>query len=142
MLKSGVSQEEVRRRFTANAQPELDRGYPVFADGGYHMGGLRLVGERGPELEMTGPSRIWSATDTSRILSQAWQPQRAVSNDNSWSAVVKELQELRQEVAELREERKQGDDIAAANVAATNETTQAVREQVQASQRLSLLRTG
>jgi hypothetical protein len=31
---------------------------PAFADGGRHAGGARLVGERGPEIEVTGPSRI------------------------------------------------------------------------------------
>ena len=30
---------------------------PQFANGGTHMGGLRIVGERGPELEATGPAR-------------------------------------------------------------------------------------
>lgn len=33
---------------------------PQFASGGMHTGGLRIVGERGPELEMTGPARIIS----------------------------------------------------------------------------------
>lgn len=33
---------------------------PLFASGGSHNGGLRIVGERGPELEATGPSRIVS----------------------------------------------------------------------------------
>lgn len=41
---------------------------PAFAVGGIHTGGLRLVGERGPELEVTGPARIYSASDTARIL--------------------------------------------------------------------------
>jgi hypothetical protein len=41
---------------------------PGFADGGYFGGGLRLVGESGPELEVTGPSRIFSAAQTSQIL--------------------------------------------------------------------------
>ncbi|MBK9073336.1 MAG: hypothetical protein IPL79_20400 [Myxococcales bacterium] len=36
---------------------------PGFADGGIHAGGLRMVGERGPELEYTGPSRITSNSD-------------------------------------------------------------------------------
>ena len=36
---------------------------PKFASGGYHRGGLRIVGERGPELESTGPSNITSNTD-------------------------------------------------------------------------------
>lgn len=41
---------------------------PSFAGGGYHSGGLRLVGENGPELEFTGPSRILNATDTAALL--------------------------------------------------------------------------
>lgn len=48
-----------------------------FADGGYHSGGLRLVGERGPELEATGPARIYNAQQTRRMLSGA---QAAPSN--------------------------------------------------------------
>jgi hypothetical protein len=42
---------------------------PRFAMGGTHSGGIRLVGENGPELEITGPSRILNAADTSRLLS-------------------------------------------------------------------------
>lgn len=41
---------------------------PAFAAGGYHLGGLRLVGENGPELEATGPSRIWNAQQTLAFL--------------------------------------------------------------------------
>ena len=47
---------------------ELRRVYG-FASGGMHHGGLRLVGENGPELEVTGPSRIWNAEDTKSLLS-------------------------------------------------------------------------
>ncbi|MBO0990437.1 tape measure protein [Delftia sp. SD018] len=43
-------------------------GIPRFASGGEHFGGLRLVGENGPELEVTGPSRIHSAQQTRRLL--------------------------------------------------------------------------
>lgn len=39
-----------------------------FAMGGYHNGGMRLVGERGPELEATGPSRIFSHTQTGNMF--------------------------------------------------------------------------
>ena len=39
-----------------------------YARGGDHMGGLRLVGELGPELEVTGPSRIFNANKTQDIL--------------------------------------------------------------------------
>mgnify|MGYP002717075195 CR=1 FL=1 len=42
---------------------------PGFASGGDHSGGLRIVGEKGPELEATGPARIWSADQTRNLLS-------------------------------------------------------------------------
>jgi hypothetical protein len=42
---------------------------PRFASGGAHSGGLRLVGENGPELEATGPSRIYNANQTATMLS-------------------------------------------------------------------------
>jgi phage-related minor tail protein len=40
-----------------------------FASGGTFRGGARLVGESGPELEVTGPSHISSASETRRLLS-------------------------------------------------------------------------
>lgn len=42
---------------------------PAFADGGMHSGGLRLVGERGPEIEATGAARYYSAEQTRGMLS-------------------------------------------------------------------------
>lgn len=46
-------------------------GQPVpttgFANGGYHEGGWRWVGERGPELEFTGPARYYSAEQSARM---------------------------------------------------------------------------
>lgn len=50
-------------------------GLRAFASGGDHLGGLRLVGERGPELEITGPSRIFSADQTRQIMSGGNNPQ-------------------------------------------------------------------
>lgn len=41
---------------------------PAFASGGWHAGGLRLVGERGPELEATGASRIYNAEQTRALF--------------------------------------------------------------------------
>lgn len=43
-------------------------GVPAFASGGMHSGGMRLVGENGPELEVTGPSRIFNASQTAAML--------------------------------------------------------------------------
>ncbi|WP_082109268.1 tape measure protein [Azospirillum thiophilum] len=45
------------------------RGIPGFKDGGWHAGGPRLVGERGMEIEATGPARYWSHEQTRDILS-------------------------------------------------------------------------
>ncbi len=39
-----------------------------FAEGGDNPGGYRVVGENGPELEATGPSRIFNAQQTKDIL--------------------------------------------------------------------------
>lgn len=44
-------------------------GFRGFASGGDFGGGLRVVGENGPELEATGPSRIYNAAQTAEILS-------------------------------------------------------------------------
>ncbi len=40
------------------ATPSKPPAWASFAGGGMHAGGLRLVGENGPELEVTGPARI------------------------------------------------------------------------------------
>lgn len=55
---------------------------PAFATGGLHAGGLRLVGESGPELEVTGPSRIYNASQTAAMLSGgAAEEVRALRSD-------------------------------------------------------------
>lgn len=41
---------------------------PQFAEGGAHLGGWRIVGERGWELENTGPSRVVSHSDSVAML--------------------------------------------------------------------------
>lgn len=64
----------------------------AFAAGGDHIGGLRIVGERGPELEATGPSRIFNANQTRSILSGA----------GSSADLVAEVRALRAEVANQR----------------------------------------
>lgn len=59
-------------------------GIPGFASGGYHDGGWRWVGEVGPELEYTPPSRIYSNSQSKDMLNNA--------------EVVAELRELRKDV--------------------------------------------
>jgi hypothetical protein len=46
---------------------------PGYADGGYHSGGLRVVGENGAEVEYTGPSLIYNRdqlVDVSALLAE------------------------------------------------------------------------
>jgi hypothetical protein len=64
-----------------------------FAMGGYHTGGLRMVGERGPELEATGPSRIFSHNQTSGMFKDP--------------DLKEAVNELRREVSGLRSEQRQ-----------------------------------
>jgi len=47
---------------------------PGFESGGYHKGGLRIVGEKGKELEATGPAMYWTAQQTREIIGGAGQP--------------------------------------------------------------------
>lgn len=58
-------------KYSPTTKPAIDKYSPIpkYAAGGYHSGGLRLVGEQGPELEYTGPSRIINANDTRSMLS-------------------------------------------------------------------------
>lgn len=63
-------------------------GVPGYAAGGDFGGGLRLVGENGPELEVTGPSRIFNANQTAAMI-------KGGGND---SATVAELRGLRAEM--------------------------------------------
>lgn len=56
---------------------------PQFANGGAHSGGLRIVGENGPELEMTGPSSITSNSGLKQALA-------------SNARLVKEFQDMKQ----------------------------------------------
>ena len=64
-----------------------------FALGGYHSGGVRLVGERGPELEATGPSRVYSANQTKRLMQNP--------------DLVEAVKAMKQEITELRNEQRQ-----------------------------------
>jgi len=67
-----------------------------YATGGYHPGGWRLVGEKGPELAYTGPETIFSNAVSTALLRSLTNPGR----DDS--ALVAEIRALRAENAELR----------------------------------------
>ena len=89
-----------------------DNGLPAFAAGGMHAGGIRLVGETGPELEVTGPSRIWSASQTRAML----QPQQ----QQNLQPLIEEVKALREEVKRQREENLNGQLAIASNTSQTS----------------------
>lgn len=58
-------------------------GVRGFASGGDFGGGLRIVGENGPELEATGASRIYNAAQTAEILSGGGNVATQIANMRS-----------------------------------------------------------
>ena len=73
-------------------------GVPGFAGGGDFGGGLRMVGERGPELEATGPSRIFNASQTRGIL----------QGGNDTARLEALIEKLTEKVAALQESSERG----------------------------------
>lgn len=53
-----------------NREFAVDNYIRPFANGGIHSGGLRIVGENGPELEATGPSRIYNSNQLGNMINQ------------------------------------------------------------------------
>lgn len=66
---TGISPDDLAE-YLAKLGMQTDGGIimPRFAAGGLHSGGLRVVGERGWELEATGPSRIWNQQQLHQVL--------------------------------------------------------------------------
>lgn len=94
---SGKTAEQIRQEVSSKLQTGVllsgVAGYQRFAAGGMHSGGLRIVGERGPELEATGPARIFNNRQTAEMF-----------RDPNLTAVVVDLKE---EVARMRSEQLQ-----------------------------------
>lgn len=70
MAEQNMSSAAELALFRAHMASRLESvaGLRGFAAGGYHEGGWRLVGERGPELEATGPSRIHNSDQLGRAM--------------------------------------------------------------------------
>ena len=92
---AGVSYDAIAQSFKESN--EYKGKIPGYAAGGDHTGGWRIVGENGPELEATGPARIFNAGQTRDLMARLGSPA-----DNS-AALTAEVRALRQEVAALRE---------------------------------------
>ncbi len=71
-LSSAIAAQTSAQNAVNNMLAEINaasaESVSAFAYGGMHSGGMRLVGENGPELEVTGPSRIYSNRDTASMF--------------------------------------------------------------------------
>jgi tape measure domain-containing protein len=86
-----------RFSLTAAEQEQLKK-IPKFASGGTHKGGIRLVGENGPELEVTGPSRIIDANKTRSLLKDA---------EANEQILLKSIADIEKKIKELEDEARQ-----------------------------------
>jgi hypothetical protein len=104
-LKGGISLDAIRDTFQNSDEAKKLRGVPGFATGGDHAGGWRIVGEDGPELEATGPSRIFNANQTKDMFSRLASPaDNGVVLARAVSSLSFEVAQLRSENTLLREE--------------------------------------
>lgn len=122
---SSVDLAIIQARTLASLQSTLDAisdptkrlgTIPGFASGGSFPGGWRVVGENGPELEATGPARIYDASQTARIM-----------RDSAGGAeLVAEMRAVRAEIAAHRNDQR----AQAASIAASTGKTAQILEGV------------
>lgn len=86
---AGVSYDAIAQSFKESAEYKNKGKIPGYAAGGDHTGGWRIVGENGPELEATGPARIFNASQTRDLMARLGSPV-----DNS-AALAEEVRQLR-----------------------------------------------
>jgi hypothetical protein len=94
---AGVPDWRIDQMINGNNWGEIEG----FANGGFHTGGWRIVGEEGPELEYTPPSRIYSNSDSSDMF---------------------DMSELVAEVKQLREDMRSANYAIAKNTQKTAKT--------------------
>ena len=115
-----------------SAQGGTTEGIPGFASGGLHAGGARIVGERGPELEITGSARYWSFERTRQMM--------AGGGDKDSTAA--EIRALREEVAALRRQQAEEHRVAVeANYDANSRTATKIADTYEQSARRDRIAT-
>jgi hypothetical protein len=70
----GTSYSEVQKALEQSDEAKKLK-VPGYAVGGDHGGGWRIVGENGPELEATGPARIFNTSQTQGMMRRLASPQ-------------------------------------------------------------------
>lgn len=90
----GISMSQLEDNLRAGGATNI----PGFADGGNHLGGLRIVGERGWELEATGPSRIWNQQQLADAISGGGSSGSSAQLTSLLQALMEEVRLLRKSV--------------------------------------------
>ena len=113
-VNKGISLGAIKDTFE-NSDEAKKKRIPGFAGGGYHAGGWRIVGENGPELEATGPARIFNTSDTANMM------RRLASPEQGSAVLAAEIRMLREEVAALRGAADRGADAAERTAGSTGQ---------------------
>jgi hypothetical protein len=117
-----------------SAQGGTTAGIPGFASGGLHAGGARIVGERGPELEVTGAARYWSFEHTRQML--------VGGGGGDKDSTAAEIRALREEVAALRRQQAEEHRVAVeANYDANSRTATKIADTYEQSARRDRIAT-
>lgn len=126
-----------RATFIATAEAELaaqrmqqvdvpSYDYNYYAKGGLASAGLAMVGEEGPELvDFATPGRVYTAEETRGMFTPV------ASTTQTFKQMVAELQDLREEVTQLRkEQQKQTGDMIITNYDAQQKMADQIAESV------------
>lgn len=85
---AGMSAGDIRTAMLSTDEAKKAKSVPGYAAGGDFAGGWRLVGENGPELEATGPARIFNSGQTRDLMSRLANP---ADNSAALAAAVDRL---------------------------------------------------
>jgi hypothetical protein len=110
---TGVSYGAIEQNFKDSNEYKAKAKVPGYAAGGDHGGGWRIVGENGPELEATGPARIFNAGQTQDLM------RRLASPGEGSASLVAEIRLLRKEVAFLQGAASRGADASERTASST-----------------------
>jgi len=97
---AGVSYDTIEQGLKESDEYKKKQKIPGYAAGGDHTGGWRIVGENGPELEATGPARIFNANQTRDLMARLGSP---VDNSAALAAEVRQLRKEGEEKDQLLE---------------------------------------
>ncbi len=108
---AGWTIESAQRDATSAIDWLRKNNVPGYASGGMHGGGIRLVGENGPEVEATGMARYWNASQ----MGGAFRDSGSASGDSQMAAQMARMaQMMEQQQAAMEAQAKMNSETAKA----------------------------